>query len=204
MLALEFLTGKRDSDSASTTTTRAVLASLVFPNTDNDASGSPPTSAKSDLAKEIIEWVFVGIVIILICTFFMRKLFFEPRSRRTTGAHSNDHSDFDDASAWARESEAAYVLGFSHPYPSVLYPAAAVLRARNHDDQPESDPRGFGIGIAMVETARHADVRRGRGLGFDGTNVHVHGGSKDFLPVYEAAGGPPAYRFGATTGERRE
>ncbi|KAJ7061099.1 hypothetical protein C8F01DRAFT_158484 [Mycena amicta] len=194
MLALEFLTGKRDSSS---TTTGTVLASLVFPNTDNNASGSsPPTSAKSDLAKEIIEWVFVGIVIILICTFFMRKLFFEPRSRRTTGTDSSDQSNFDDASAWARETEAAYVLGLSHPYPGVLYPAAAVVRARN--DQP--DTRGFGI--AMVET-RHADVSRGLGLGFDGTNVHMRGGSKDFLPVYEAAGGPPAYRFGATTGERR-
>ncbi|KAJ7061091.1 hypothetical protein C8F01DRAFT_1231075 [Mycena amicta] len=195
MLALELLTRKRDSDSSSTTTTRAVLASLVFPNTDNDASGSPPTSAKSDLAKEIIEWVFVGIVIILICTFFMRKLFFEPRSRTRT-THSNDDSDFDDTSAWARGTEPTYVLGFSHPYPGVLYPAAAVVRARN--DQPDSDTRGFGIGIAMVETRRE-DARLG--LGFDGTNVHMHGGSKDFLPVYEAAGGPPAYIAGGRFGE---
>ncbi|KAJ6487394.1 hypothetical protein C8R47DRAFT_1196380 [Mycena vitilis] len=162
---------RSDSPAASTS-----FASLVFPSTDPPQS---PTSPKTDVAKSVIEWLFVVIAIILILCLFLRKLFGARTSPRgTDSVYQRGSISF----APSGLGDPAYICSYiaypgippvALPYPPGVHPRAPrpVVRLT----------RGVDVG---------ADGRRVNG------DMELVVGDKE-LPAYDGLDRPPRYAVAA-------
>ncbi|KAJ7608505.1 hypothetical protein DFH06DRAFT_1346824 [Mycena polygramma] len=158
---------RSDSPAASTS-----FASLVFPTTDPPQS---PTSPKTDVAKSVIEWLFVVIAIILILCLFLRKLFGVRTSPRVTDSvYQRGSISF----APSGLGDPAYICSYiaypgippvELPYPPIVHPRTPRPLVRL--------TRGLDIG----EDGRRAN-----------SDMELVLGDKD-LPAYDGLDRPPRY-----------
>ncbi|KAJ6535330.1 hypothetical protein DFH09DRAFT_1324948 [Mycena vulgaris] len=157
----------RDSGSDS-----ASFASLVFPTTD---STQLQTSAKTDLAKSVIEWLFVVIAIILLICLFLRK---------TLGARTPLREIHAQVFTEPRASDdASYVYTYAYPGIPALHltrPPPARIRARAHSPVH-----------ATLTLTRALDL--GAGGRRANWNAELVLSDQDVLPAYDGLDRPPKY-----------
>ncbi|KAF8148119.1 hypothetical protein K438DRAFT_2027553 [Mycena galopus ATCC 62051] len=160
------LRSESDSPPASTT-----FASLVFPTTNSDSE--QPNNGKADLAKTVIEWLFVVIAVILIACLFLRKLF-GPRTPHREMLHIPVDCP-------------AYVCTYG-AYPGISVPTVAYPLPA-HSSSHARSTRG---NVAITRT-----ITRGLDLAEGGRRINEDAelelGDKDALPAYDGCDRPPKY-----------
>ncbi|KAJ7431625.1 hypothetical protein B0H11DRAFT_2129379 [Mycena galericulata] len=152
---------------------RSASTDLPPPNTSfaSLANGSPPSQAKSEVAKSVIEWLLVGIALILLACLLLRRML------RWREMHPDPYRNVTYAEAQrATDVERLYTYGLSGivPYPPPIY----------------ARPR------AAEPPMRGVDVRRAGG-DMD-PEVVLSMGEKDVLPVYDGRDRPPRYAENAS------
>ncbi|KAJ7873711.1 hypothetical protein B0H13DRAFT_2058269 [Mycena leptocephala] len=160
------LAPRSNSPAASTS-----FASLVFPTTD---SSQQPTNPKTDLAKSVIEWLFVVIAVILIVCLFLRKVF-GPRNSYAQREMLIPDSAYQGARPLI--DDPAYLC--TYVAVELQYPLPVHSRA------PARPTRGLDIG----EGGRRANG-----------DTELVLGDKDVLPAYDALDRPPRYNAVAAAG----
>ncbi|KAJ7304782.1 hypothetical protein DFH08DRAFT_521553 [Mycena albidolilacea] len=166
------------------------FASLVFPTADS----AQPSNAKADLAKTVIEWLFVVIAVILIACLFLRKMFGTrasdsslhlPDTLNTRASSAFGLPPTVDTPAYLCTYVATYPIAHplpvhgGHSRPSHFRYARTPLRATTGRD---IDPAG---------RRAHEDVDSELGLG-----------DKDVLPAYDGRDRPPKYAVAAAAARR--
>ncbi|KAJ7156346.1 hypothetical protein C8R46DRAFT_1295137 [Mycena filopes] len=173
---LQVMLGLRAADSPPASTSN--FASLVFPTSD---SAAEPTSGKSDVAKAVIEWLFVVIAVLLIaCLLLRRMLGTRPSPTRAEHAHSRvEQIILADPSYFLYPAAAVYL-----PYPVPAHAPARMRSVRNNYN-PALTP-------TLMRT-RAADIGAGGRRANDDAEPELGLGDKDLLPAYDGAGRPPRY-----------
>ncbi|KAJ7453837.1 hypothetical protein FB451DRAFT_665518 [Mycena latifolia] len=88
------------------------FASLVFPT--DPGAAEAQASTKADLAKSVIEWLFVVIAVILIICLFLRKLLGAPRALQ----YPSTSNDLGTASGYTYAYPGIAALHLTHPRPA--------------------------------------------------------------------------------------
>ncbi|KAF7375844.1 hypothetical protein MSAN_00474400 [Mycena sanguinolenta] len=181
----------------------STFASLVFPTTGSDSD--EPNNFKADLAKTVIEWLFVVIALILIAYFFLRKIF-GPRTsqHRDEMLHIPDSVYRREQSSFALPSLLDYPASMcdyatcptlAYPLPVYSHPASASARLPVHSAShrvravtpPHMTPSVRGTSMPI----RALDIGEGgRRLTEDAELVLSDG---DVLPAYDGRDRPPKY-----------
>ncbi|KAJ7719127.1 hypothetical protein B0H16DRAFT_1739597 [Mycena metata] len=159
------------------------FASLVFPTADS----TEPTSVKADVAKTVIEWLFVVIAVVLIACLLLRKILASRAS--STFARDSIASDTRDRhlSLVSMAIDPCYVYSYGY-IPDVRLPIPTPTYPRPTHRLP------YPVAIATSSTAR-----RTRAADIDAYGRRAHEdvelvlGDKDILPVYDGLGRPPKY-----------
>ncbi|KAJ7475528.1 hypothetical protein B0H11DRAFT_2032528 [Mycena galericulata] len=144
------------------------------------ANGSPPSQAKSEVAKSVIEWLLVAIALILLACLLLRRMLRWRAPLREMHPDPCRNVTYAEALR-ATDVERLYTYGLSGiiPYPPPIYPR----------------PR------AAEPHTRGVDVRRGgSGRRAGGEELVLSMGEKDVLPVYDGLGRPPRYAEHASGG----
>ncbi|KAJ6538127.1 hypothetical protein B0H19DRAFT_1270492 [Mycena capillaripes] len=161
------------------------FASLVFPVTD---SPQPPTSAKAELGKSVIEWLFVVIAIVLVACLFLRKLCRVRSSFQYEMPIIPDSLYGHGGASFTRPSPAddpAYICTYvTYPrIPAVQLPYPLAVHSRNARP-PVRPTRGPDID----DGGRRAN-----------SDMELVLSDKDMLPAYDGLDRPPRYAV-ATVG----
>ncbi|KAJ7649289.1 hypothetical protein B0H17DRAFT_1215329 [Mycena rosella] len=148
------------------------FASLVFPATD---SPQPLASAKTDLAKSVIEWLCVIVAVILIICLFIRRLA-SPRAMRS-------HTLFDDPAP----ASDAYLYTYAYRGVPMMHHPTYPSPARVRTHPPLYAMRAPDIGAGGCRANEDMELVLG---------------TADFLPAYDGFDRPPKYICAERPAER--
>ncbi|KAJ6488739.1 peptidase S8/S53 domain-containing protein [Mycena sanguinolenta] len=161
----------------------STFASLVFPATDSDSD--EPNNSKADLAKTVIQWLFVVIALILIACFFLRKVF-GPRTAHHGMLHIPDSIYRQGQSSFALPTphDPMYMCGYVAACPALAHPPP--VHSVSAANPPHHRVRAVS---ARSTTIRGLDIGEGgRRINEDAELVLS---DNDVLPAYDGRDRPP-------------
>ncbi|KAJ7156416.1 hypothetical protein C8R46DRAFT_431348 [Mycena filopes] len=193
MLALRLpIRAAADSDyspPASTGTSISNFASLVFPTADSGTT--QPTSPKSDVAKAVIEWLFVVIAVLLIACLILRRML----GTRPSPSPSRTHGHVEQIIL----ADPSCFLGYPANMATVYLPYPVPARTHTPSIRRFNDVVRMPMPMRTQTRAADIDAFGRRATTNDDADLELGLGDKDVdaLPAYDGKGRPPRYTAGS-------
>ncbi|KAJ4483145.1 hypothetical protein C8R41DRAFT_840720 [Lentinula lateritia] len=188
MVAIIFRAESESTPTASSTPTSSSITSASTSTSSASSTGTDPDPATNALTKNVLEWIFLALVVIFVSSVVHRRLhaltrnglpirsFFSARNVRTPSANPRPSRPFPSTFS---SSLSAYDLA---NVPTAYNPFATIYSSTSPSNRTRNPTRAADIDSG------------GRRLGEGPSDYHNgFGDRKDTLPAYDKHGSPPGY-----------